>query len=209
MKRQRNHPSAISSAGNGEFPKAQLKERSGSLSPAGTTCPNPGMKHYFVAFGDLGGSATPPLGGSVGCPFGGVATPPFWPPAPAAGEAAPAFWTFTISDCSPVTGVGATDDAATTFVPKMSKTPAVACFASMSYSFLLVGPCGPGQRCKQAISWQQFDLRCFFESSCDEWAPTVRLRLPLSALGGSTVDGGPTRRGQSEVLAIPQSPTHI
>jgi hypothetical protein len=129
--------------------------------------PKSQMKDYFVAFGDFGGSATPPLGGSVGCPFGGVATPPFWPPAPAAGEAAPAFWTFTMSDCSPVTPVGATDtdDAASTFVPKMSKKPAVTCFASMSWSFLLVGPCAENNALNRRSHGNNLNLRCFLKAA--------------------------------------------
>src|SRR5215475_1736991 len=116
------------------------------------TATNPCIKHYFVAFGDFGGSDTPPLGGSVGCPFGGVATPPFWPPAPAAGEAAPAFWTFTMSDCPPVPGVETTEDAVATLVPKISKRLAVACFASMSCPFFWLAHVGQDNAAKQAIS---------------------------------------------------------
>jgi len=44
-------------------------------------------------------------------------------------------------------------------------------FCKHELSFLLVGLCLPGQRCKQAIAWQESDLRYCFESSCDLRAP--------------------------------------
>jgi hypothetical protein len=49
---------------------------------------------YLLAFGDLGGFATPPLGGAGGLPLGGVATPPAFPPVSAVGDALELFGPF-------------------------------------------------------------------------------------------------------------------
>jgi hypothetical protein len=130
------------------------------------------MKNYFVAFGDFGGSDTPPFGGSAGFPFGGVATPPFWPPAPAAGEAAPAFWTFTMSDFSPLTGAGTTEDAATRLVPKTKKRLAVACFRSMSCPFFWFAHVGQDN----VASWRSHgkNLICnTLKATVIQWAPAT------------------------------------
>jgi hypothetical protein len=84
-----------------------------------------------------------------------------------------------MSDGSPATGEGATGEAATTFVPKMSKTPAIACFTSISCPFfwLAVGQDNAASRRSHGnnVTWGAFP------NSCDGWATSSALALGLFA----------------------------